>query len=62
MATDMKTSARNVLKATVLDVKEGPVKSQVHVDIRGGNTVTSMITTDARPATWASHRAGRSTW
>jgi molybdopterin-binding protein len=43
----MKISARNVLKGKVLDVKEGPVNSQVRVDIGGGNTVTSMITTDA---------------
>ena len=43
----MKISARNVLEGTVLDIKEGPVNSQVHVDIGGGNTVTSMITTDA---------------
>lgn len=43
----MKISARNVLTGTVLDVKEGPVNSQVKVDIGGGNTITSMITTDA---------------
>jgi molybdopterin-binding protein len=43
----MKISARNVLKGKVLDVKEGPVNSQVHVEIGGGNTITSMITTDA---------------
>jgi molybdopterin-binding protein len=43
----MKLSARNVLKGTVSDVKSGPVNSQVLVDIGGGNTVTSMITTDA---------------
>ena len=43
----MKISARNVLRGKVLDVKEGPVNSQVHVDIGGGNTITSMITTDA---------------
>lgn len=43
----MKISARNVLKGKVLDVKEGPVNSQIRVDIGGGNTVTSMVTTDA---------------
>jgi molybdopterin-binding protein len=43
----MKISARNVLKGTVLEFKEGPVNSQVRVDIDGGNTITSMITTDA---------------
>lgn len=43
----MKISARNVLKGTVKDVKSGPVNSQVTVDIGGGNSITSMITSDA---------------
>lgn len=43
----MKISARNVIKGTVLEVKEGPVNSQVRVDIGGGNVIKSMITTDA---------------
>ena len=43
----MKISARNVIKGTVLEVKEGPVNSQVRVDIGGGNTTKSMITSDA---------------
>ncbi|WP_299231443.1 TOBE domain-containing protein [uncultured Halomonas sp.] len=43
----MKISARNVIKGTVLEVKEGPVNSQVRVDIGGGNTIKSMITSDA---------------
>mgnify|MGYP006283082589 CR=1 FL=1 len=43
----MKISARNVLKGTVKDFKSGPVNSQVVVDVGGGNTVTSMITSDA---------------
>lgn len=43
----MKISARNVLKGSVLEIKEGPVNSQIKVDIGGGNTITSMITTDA---------------
>lgn len=44
---DMKISARNVFKGKVLEIKEGPVNSQIRVDIGGGNTITSMITTDA---------------
>jgi len=43
----MKLSARNKLKGKVADIKEGPVNSQVRVDIGGGNVITSMITTDA---------------
>lgn len=43
----MKISARNVIKGTVLDIKEGPVNSQVRVDVGGGNVITSMITSDA---------------
>lgn len=43
----MKISARNVLKGTVKDFKAGPVNSQVIVDVGGGNTITSMITSDA---------------
>ena len=43
----MKISARNVFKGKVIDVKTGPVNSQVKVDIGGGNVITSMITTDA---------------
>lgn len=43
----MKISARNVIKGIVTDVKEGPVNSQVKVDIGGGNIITSMVTTDS---------------
>lgn len=43
----MKLSARNKLKGKVADIKEGPVNSQVRVDIGGGNVITSMVTTDA---------------
>jgi molybdopterin-binding protein len=42
----VKISARNVIKGKVVDIKEGPVNSQIRVDI-GGNVITSMITTDA---------------
>ena len=47
MGEEMKLSARNVIKGTVVEFKEGPVNSQVRVDIGGGNRITSMITTDA---------------
>jgi molybdopterin-binding protein len=43
----MKLSARNVFTGKVIDLKTGPVNSQVKVDIGGDNVVTSMITTDA---------------
>ncbi|WP_306030631.1 MULTISPECIES: TOBE domain-containing protein [unclassified Stappia] len=43
----MKISARNVIKGKVLEIKEGPVNSQVRVDIGAGNVITSMITSDA---------------
>jgi len=43
----MKLSARNRLKGTVSRIKEGPVNSQVEVDIGGGSKLTSMITSDA---------------
>ncbi|MDT8439266.1 MAG: TOBE domain-containing protein [Wenzhouxiangellaceae bacterium] len=43
----MQISARNVLSGTVRAIKEGPVNSQVTVELAGGESVTSMITTDA---------------
>ena len=43
----MKTSARNNLKGTVVEVKAGDVNAQVKVDIGGGNVVTSVITMDS---------------
>ena len=43
----MKLSARNLFTGTVVEVKDGPVNSQVRVDIGGGNVVTSMITSDS---------------
>lgn len=43
----MKLSARNVLKGTVTEVKKGTVACLVHVDIGGGNRMTSTITTEA---------------
>lgn len=43
----MKLSARNTLKGKVTKVKTAAVAAQVHVDIGGGNTITSVITADA---------------
>jgi molybdopterin-binding protein len=44
--SQMKLSARNVLKGKVVEVKKGAVAAQVRVDI-GGHVLTSMITVDA---------------
>jgi len=43
----MRISARNVIKGKALEIKEGPVNSQIRVDIGAGNVITSMITSDA---------------
>jgi len=45
--TRMKLSARNKLKGTVSQIKEGPVNSTVQVDVGGGNMVTAMVTSEA---------------
>ncbi|MEL7609198.1 MAG: TOBE domain-containing protein [Bacillota bacterium] len=39
----MKLSARNQLKGTIVDIKEGAVQSIVTIDIGGGNKITSTI-------------------
>ena len=43
----MKLSARNTFKGKVTKIKTANVAAQVHVDIGGGNIVTSVITADA---------------
>lgn len=43
----MKLSARNQLKGTITEIKEGVVTANVGVDIGGGNTITSSITMDS---------------
>ena len=43
----MKLSTRNVIKGKVTDVKKGTVAAKVKVDIGGGNTITSTVTTEA---------------
>tara|TARA_B100000424_G_scaffold131239_1_gene99513 strand:- start:40 stop:246 length:207 start_codon:yes stop_codon:yes gene_type:complete len=43
----MQISARNQIKGTVSEVKDGVVTAQVTVDIGGGNTIVSSITLDS---------------
>jgi len=43
----MKLSSRNTLKGKVTKIKIATVAAQVHVDIGGGNTITSVVTADA---------------
>lgn len=43
----MKISARNALKGTVTEIKEGVVTDVITIDIGGGNTVVSSITKDS---------------
>jgi molybdate transport system regulatory protein len=41
---DAKISARNVFCGTIVKIIEGPVNTEVDVEIGGGNTVSSVIT------------------
>ena len=41
---DAKTSARNVFCGTIAKIIEGPVSTEVDIEIGGGNTVSSVIT------------------
>lgn len=41
---DAKVSARNVFCGTIRKIIEGPVNSEVDVEIGGGNTVSAVIT------------------
>jgi molybdopterin-binding protein len=43
----MKISARNQLKGTVVEIREGAVNAIVVIDIGGGNKVSSSITIEA---------------
>jgi molybdopterin-binding protein len=45
--TQMRLSARNQIKGTVLDVKKGATTSHVRVDIGGGQTMMASITNEA---------------
>ena len=44
---DAKISARNVFCGTVTTIIEGPVNTEVDVEIGGGNTVSAVITHDS---------------
>jgi molybdopterin-binding protein len=42
--TDMKISARNVLKGTVKEIHEGAVNDEVIIEVPGGQEIVSVIT------------------
>ena len=44
---DAKVSARNVMCGTIAKIVEGPVNTEVDVEIGGGNTVSAVITHDS---------------
>ena len=44
---DAKVSARNVYCGTISKVIEGPVNTEVDVEIGGGNTISAVITHDS---------------
>ena len=44
---DARISARNVLCGTILKLTEGPVNEDVTVQLSGGNTLTSVITSES---------------
>ena len=41
---DAKISARNIMYGTVTKIIEGPVSTEVDVEIGGGNTISAVIT------------------
>lgn len=43
----MKLSARNVLPGKVTEVSRGPTTARIKIQLDGGATVTSSITTEA---------------
>ncbi|MDO9515793.1 MAG: TOBE domain-containing protein [Syntrophales bacterium] len=40
----MKISARNTMKGTVTNVKEGAVNNEITIKLAGGDEITSIIT------------------
>ena len=53
---DAKVSARNIFCGTIAKIIEGPVNTEVDVEIGGGNTVSAVITHDS--ATWLELKIG----
>jgi molybdopterin-binding protein len=45
--SDMKLSARNQLKGTVVDVKKGKTTAHIRIDLGNGSFITSSITNEA---------------
>ena len=43
----MKISARNQLKGKIISIETGSVNAIVHIDIGGGNVITSTISISA---------------
>ncbi len=43
----MKLSARNVLSGTVVSLKEGPVSTEVTLEIAAGQHIVASITTES---------------
>ena len=43
----MKISARNLLKGKVVSIESGSVNAIVHLDIGGGNVISSTISLEA---------------
>lgn len=44
---DMKISARNQIKGTVLDVVKGATTAHVKIDVGGGTVITASITNES---------------
>jgi len=47
MESEMKLSARNQIRGTVIEVRKGQTTAHVRIDIGNGMIITSSITNDA---------------
>jgi molybdopterin-binding protein len=47
MESEMKLSARNQIRGTVIEVRKGQTTARVRIDIGNGMIITSSITNDA---------------